>query len=511
MLQVLHTEDIVRTHAKTKIWPSIEKMDRLGQKIRKAKGASSGSSTTELIFPGGNWKLGWAQTKSTFASVSRRVAVGDDVDRWPQDVGGEGNPVELLKKRTDAFANRKIYINSSPTIKGESNIEKEFEESDKRHFFMPCPRCGELITFEKDNFVYEFDEESYELLGDVRYKCPKCEGLIEEFEKTKMMEKGRWIAQSPNSSKVGYRLPSYYSPAGWLSWNSIFKEYLSAMREVKRGDSNYLKVWINTRDAKTYEEKIKKSDIKEVEIIRREFEPWEVPQKCAFLTMAVDVQLNHFWFDVWAWLYGGSSVSIRHGRVENWSDIEDIMRYVYRDSDENPFAVKCCAVDSGYIANEVYDFCAMNIDLAIPIKGGSDGMKNSWSISALDNGLSLYAIKVDYFKDMFWARVGRSVKSLQEGKGLETGLHFVHKETQKWYFSQITAETKVTETDKRGRKKTFWKKLYQSIDNHLFDTSVYNQFLGEYFGIRFLKEEAQSVRRRVKKRKKKEESWEEMI
>nr|WP_214249410.1 phage terminase large subunit family protein [Wolbachia endosymbiont of Anopheles demeilloni] len=31
---------------------------------------------------------------------------------------------------------------STPTIHGISRIEKEFEATDKRYFFVPCPHCN---------------------------------------------------------------------------------------------------------------------------------------------------------------------------------------------------------------------------------------------------------------------------------------------------------------------------------------------------------------------------------
>jgi hypothetical protein len=57
----------------------------------------------------------------------------------------------------------------------------------------------------------------------------------------------------------------------------------------------------------------------------------------------------------------------------------------------------------------------------------------------------------------------------------------------------------VSETDAKGRAKVYWKKRKPKLDNHLFDTSVYNQFAGELRGIRFLKQDQESVRDRVRR------------
>jgi len=511
MLQVLHTEEIVRTHAKTKIWPSIELMSRLKEKIKKSTSNKTGSSTTELIFPGGNWKLGWAQTKSTFASVSRRVAVGDDVDRWPLDVGGEGNPVELLKKRTDAFANRKIYINSTPTIKGASNIEKEFNESDQRHYYMPCPHCKEMIVFEKENFVYEYDKETYELISDVKYKCPECGTMIEEWQKTEMMKNGKWIAHNPKSSKRGYRLPSYYSPVGWLSWNSIFKEYLRALQQQeKHGVNEYMKVWINTRDANVWEEVHEATEADDILLLKREeFGPGIVPPNTAFLVMSVDVQLDHFWYEVRALQYGNSKHIIRYGRAENWIDIEDIFSTYYEDKNGNKHMVRVCAIDSGYRTDEVYEFCAMHSNICIPIKG-AEKMTGPWRVAPvvkekdgvnIATGLKLYTINTEYFKDMLQANIDRSIAAAKEGNLNKDNVLTLHNETGEDFAKQYTSEYKAEEVNKKtGAVKYIWKKRYSRAPNHLWDCGVYNTFLGELLGIRFLRKEKSVKQKRTSKK-----------
>ena len=514
MLQVLHTEDIARTHAKTKIWPSLEKMDRLSFKIKRAKGANSGSSTTELIFPGGNWKLGWAQTKSTFASVSRRVVVGDDVDRWPLDVGGEGNPVELLKKRTDAFPNRKIYINSTPTIKGASNIEKEFNESDQRHYYMPCPHCKELITFEKDNFIYEYDKENYELIGNVKYKCPKCDALIEEHNKTWMMDSkngAKWIAHNPKASKRGYRLPSYYSPVGWLSWNSIFKEYLRALqKQEKEGIDEYMTVWVNTRDAKVFEATAKEQKFEHIFKLKIDSDEGIVPDDIVFLVMSVDVQKDHFWYELRALGYGNKKHILRYGRVENWSDLEDIFRSYYLDKQGNKYFVKVCAVDSGYNTDEVYEFCAMNSDICIPVKG-KDKMTNPWTSSpamrekdgvSIATGLKVYTLNTEYFKDMLYNSINRSLKILEnDGEIRGDNILTIHKNIDETFARQYTSEHKIVKTNKKGQEVYEWVKVNSRADNHLWDCGVYNTFLGELLGIRFLRKTREQVRQKIKTKK----------
>ena len=41
------------------------------------------------------------------------------------------------------FQRRKILLVSTPKTKGLSRIEREYEQSDQRRFFVPCPHCDE--------------------------------------------------------------------------------------------------------------------------------------------------------------------------------------------------------------------------------------------------------------------------------------------------------------------------------------------------------------------------------
>ena len=58
----------------------------------------------------------------------------------------------LAEARTRTFSwRRKVFLASTPTIKGLSVIEREFEASDQRRYFVPCPHCGhrQALVFER--------------------------------------------------------------------------------------------------------------------------------------------------------------------------------------------------------------------------------------------------------------------------------------------------------------------------------------------------------------------------
>jgi len=167
----------------------------------------------------------------------------DEVDGYPGDVEGEGDAIALAEARTRTFARRKIFIVSTPTISGSSRIEREYEQTDQRQFMVPCPHCEheQVLTFEQLIWEKGLPETAH-------YKCESCEQPIYEYQKTEMLERGRWQSSIPDyvGKTVGFHLSSLYSPVGWRSWADI-----AAAWEAAQGSATALKAFKNTELGET--------------------------------------------------------------------------------------------------------------------------------------------------------------------------------------------------------------------------------------------------------------------
>lgn len=507
---VLPTEKLASKHSKAKLSPSISAIPHLNRKVKSAKSKDDSGGTFEKEFDGGMLSIGWSFSAASFASFSARVEVLDDIDRFPMDVDGEGNPIDLGKKRTDAFSNRKIYINSTPTKKGESHIEKEHEDSDQREYHMPCPHCGEMITFKWDEennlFIFEYDKETFQLLSDVTYTCEYCRGSIEEHQKTWMMaeENGaKWIPMNPGHPHRGYKLSSFYSPIGWVSWVAIVREYLIAKKVKEAGDSSKMQVFYNTRLAEAYKEEIAATASSDILLLKSTIEQGVIPPKTAAVVMAVDVQKDHFWYEVKALCYGNDTHLVRHGRAETWGELDTIIHTPYCDASGNVYMIRVCAVDSGYNTDEVYEFCAMNSDVCIPTKGSSKKMTSPYNVSAVEKdvngksiatGLKRYLLDTNYFKDILANKMNRSIEAVKNGE-IKNNVITLHAEADESYAKQYTSEYKHEQQDPRtGIIASEWRKVSEKADNHLWDCGVYITFIGELLGIRFLPSEPDEIR-----------------
>ena len=95
-----------------------------------------------------------ANSPSSLASMSIRIYLGDEIDKYPPSAGKEGDPVQLAIERTSTFWNSLVFLVSTPSIKENSRIEAEYEQSDKRLCFVPCPHCGHYQHLSWDRFEY---------------------------------------------------------------------------------------------------------------------------------------------------------------------------------------------------------------------------------------------------------------------------------------------------------------------------------------------------------------------
>ncbi|MDP1108797.1 phage terminase large subunit family protein, partial [Klebsiella pneumoniae] len=85
---------------------------------------------------------------------------------------------------------------STPTVKGESRIEKSYANSDQRKYFVPCPHCGEYQVLEWGGpdtpygMKWDKDESGVGIPESVFYVCKATGCVIREVDKDEMVERG---------------------------------------------------------------------------------------------------------------------------------------------------------------------------------------------------------------------------------------------------------------------------------------------------------------------------------
>ena len=308
MMAVWPTVEMAKRNSKQRIDPLIEESSALAELIAPARSRDSGNTILAKEFRGGVLVMTGANSAVGLRSMPVRYLFLDEVDGYPLDVEGEGDAISLAEARTRTFARRKIFIVSTPTISGASAIEREYEASDQRRYFVPCPHCShrQWLRFEQ----LRWDKGQPETAA---YICESCDTAIAEHHKTWMLEHGEWRAMITDGAgkTAGFHLSSLYSPVGWRSWREIAAAWEAAVSK-ESGSAAAIKTFKNTELGETWVEEGEAPDWQRLYDRRERWTSGTVPAGGLFLTAGADVQKDRIEVDVWAWGRGLESWLVDH-------------------------------------------------------------------------------------------------------------------------------------------------------------------------------------------------------
>ena len=349
-MMVQPTYDMGQRWMRQRFAPMVRQVPVLTERVKSSRSREGGSTGTMKEYPGGALVLAWSNSAANLSSMPVKFLFMDETDRYPDDVDGEGHPCDVAERRTSSYSRRKILKTSSPTVKGESVIEDDFERSDQRHYYVPCPHCGHEHVL--------IDEH---LTDDGRFVCSGCGSHIEEHHKTAMLAAGRWIASNPESDIVGFHLPSYYAPIGLgYTWKEI-----ADLRAQARKNPGKEKTYTNTIMAETYEDESGKVDWKEIADRAGGYSSREIPDGCLMLTAGVDTQDDRWavkimgfgrghWYTIdWFEIPG------EPGTEEEWKKLDQaVLNVTFRNRYGVDMKVLAMAVDTGgHHTHMVYQYC----------------------------------------------------------------------------------------------------------------------------------------------------------
>lgn len=341
MLAVVPTLEMRKRWVRQRLEPMLQETPTLAA-IFDSRRQRDGSNAEDMKdFPGGVAILSGANSPASLASMPVRYVLCDEVDRFPWEVGNEGDPIGLIDERTKTFPRRKVLLVSTPTEKGSSRIDDEFEASDQRHYHVPCPHCGEYWPMQWKHVKWNATLTSAWLV------CPDCGAEIYHHQKTAMLEAGRWIPARPGMAVRGYMINALYSPIGlgW-TWLELARDWMAS-----QGDEVKLKRFINTALAEVWENR--REGVDHINLLARLEEYPEVMPK-RVRSIGIDVQKNRLEMSVYEFGPEEEMWGIDHIIVEGDAASEETWRALAAEID----AIKpdCGAIDSGYAADHVYAF-----------------------------------------------------------------------------------------------------------------------------------------------------------
>ena len=397
---------------------------------------------------------------------------------------------------------------STPTIKGLSRIEVEYENSSRGEWNVPCPHCGALQPLKWANVIFDSED-----LSEIQYACEKCGAISSEVEWKEYFVEGQFIHEDPENLVRGFHLNTLASTLA--TWRSVVEKFLVANAEKKKGNVELLKVWTNTELGETWEEDGEQLDESSLED-RKELYNCEVPEDVMYITAGIDTQDDRFEVEVVGWGPEYESWGIRYavlyGDTSNmddpvWRDLDTFLLQSFAKANGTLLKIVCACMDSGgHRTNQVYKFCKPRFNRKIfAIKGSNDSAAAYIQKPTKNNREKayLFTIGVDTGKSWLMDRL----KIEAPGPGY---CHFPKEDGRgydKKFFEGLTSEKKVLRY-KMGRPYFAWELKDKGIHkrNEALDCRNYATAAIEITGLPLKKQQEDSATQQVIKKKRKRRS-----
>jgi phage terminase large subunit GpA-like protein len=471
IMLVQPTIEDAQGYSKEEIAPMLRDTPCLRGVVSDAKAKDGANTILQKQFPGGTLSLVGANSPRGFRRVSRRVVLFDEVDGYPASAGSEGDQIKLGIRRTEYYWNRKIVAGSTPTVKDFSRVERMFQQTDQRRYFVPCPHCNHMQYLRWPNISWTDNDPA-----TAAYKCESCSTLIPHAKKRWMVERGEWRSTAPGNGKhIGFHIWAAYSYSPNASWSNLVEEFLDA-----KHDAEQLKTFVNTVLGETWEDeyasKIGADSLME-RAAKETYKQHCPPVEGLALTIGCDVQDDRLSLSVWAWgreeegwlvdrikLYGSPS------RPEVWKQLDEVLGKPYTNEAGDELRVLSCAIDSGgHHTQEVYHYARERAALGViaikgmgqkgkPPLGKASKVDVNFKGKALKKGAQLFPVGVDGVKSLLFGRL----KHNDVGPGY---LHFYPTITTD-YFEELTAEKQILRF-RNGFPERIWVKKSQSPNEAL--------------------------------------------
>ncbi|HAU8265773.1 TPA: phage terminase large subunit family protein [Kluyvera intermedia] len=318
MLVVQMTEDKAREHSKKRLDRTFRSSPHVAKRLSPRR---NDNNVHDKIFRDGSFlKIGWPSVNVMSSSDYKFVAL-TDYDRFPEDVGGEGDAFSLASKRTTTFMSSGMtMVESSPgrnildtkwrpssahEAPPTTGILSLFNRGDRRRLYWPCPHCGEYFQPEVANMTGYRDSPDPVLASESAYlQCPACKGKITPDMKRDLNIRHVWLRDGEKINRDGKRygeprrsrIASFWMEgpaAAYQTWAQMMYKFLTAEQEYEATQSEEtLKTVVNTDFGRPYLPRAnleqRKSEL--LEQRAEEIPKRTVPDGVEFLMATVDVQ-----------------------------------------------------------------------------------------------------------------------------------------------------------------------------------------------------------------------------
>lgn len=306
-----------KKYSREKIKPMIKSIPRLLSNI----GNPDRCSYKFFKFHGGWLSLVTARSTEDLKSSSAPIIIVEEPDGLQEDVGDQGDALDLLMQRQKTYIERKLIYAGTPTDEDFSRVDKAYQQSNQMVFMVPCKDCGELQEFD---FQYLKCEEYQNRFIDpvygkwnpktAYYHCRHCPSIWTDVDRKIAVKEALkynnlgWVAKRPEEKDIyGFAFNELMSSFAASTHYELMKKKIKAQIALDKGSEGLMKSFVNNSEGRAYATRIVGIDVEQMRKKRLNYTEGFIPFGGVALTVGIDVQHNRFAIVVRAWGRGGNS------------------------------------------------------------------------------------------------------------------------------------------------------------------------------------------------------------
>ena len=459
-------------YSKTEIAPMIRDTPSLSAVAGDMKMKDSGQTLAKRMFRNGaSITFVGANSPAGFRRITARVILFDEADAFPvQGAGVEGDQISLGIRRGQSFWNRRVAVGSTPTIKGASRIERMYEESDKRRYWVPCPHCNEFQVLKFSNLQWDkktdADGSTIEHYPETAYfLCEKSGCIITEDSKKWMIDNGSWRAENEFKGIAGFHLSALYSLFPNAAWGLIAAEFLRSHK-----DPVLYRTFVNTVLAELWEDRSERIDGHALLARLEAYTPTTLPAAIYYITVGTDTQPDRLEVSVFGWGAQEESWLISHEILRGspaerqvWDELDYLLKRQYWTEDGRELRIRSCCIDSGGSHTaEVIQYATTRHSRMVFATKGAGGARPIWPGKPSRKNDKVFVVGTSTAKSTIYSRL----------RVQKPGPAYIHLPTtaDEEYCKQLTSEVILTKY-KNGIPYKIWD-LPSGLRNECLDCAA---------------------------------------
>ena len=289
-------------------------------------------------FPGGWLSLVTARSTEDLKSTSVPIILVEEPDGLQDDIGNQGDALDILMQRQKTYEERKLIFAGTPTDAGFSRVDIAYNQSNQMVYLIPCRSCKQLQLFDFNNLKCDPYPAMrvHEIYGKwnpatAYYECEHCKAIWDDKDRAWSVVEALnyhnlgWKALRPEETDIyGFDFCELLSNFAASTHAEVMKKKIKASLALDRGEEGLMKSFTNNVMGKAYETKNTGIDIDQLKKARLSYIENYIPMGGVALTAGIDVQHNRFAIVVRAWGRGNCSWGVMWKEIfGNVTDSED--------------------------------------------------------------------------------------------------------------------------------------------------------------------------------------------